>query len=196
MTRMAAAILLAAWTTTPSSAAVTAKLASGSHVWLEGDSTLHPYSSTAAVVEVTLTLEPSGAVPQTVAAAVAAQSAAKMTVRIPVKTFKSEHKGLDKNLRKALRAEQHPDIIFVMKGYKLVKEAAATSVVAWGDLSVAGKTKEETLKGILSIKDGRTLIDGEQPLSMTDFGVKPPTMMMGAVKTQDRVVVKFHLELQ
>ena len=30
---------------------------------------------------------------------------------------------------------------------------------------------------------------------MTDFGVKPPTMMMGTIKTSDRIVVKFHLVL-
>ena len=46
------------------------------------------------------------------------------------------------------------------------------------------------------MREGRAVIDGEQPLLMTDFGVKPPSMFLGTVKTQDRIVVKFHLELE
>ena len=30
---------------------------------------------------------------------------------------------------------------------------------------------------------------------MTDFGVKPPTMIMGTIKTADKVSIKYHLEL-
>jgi hypothetical protein len=33
------------------------------------------------------------------------------------------------------------------------------------------------------------------PLRMTQFGIKPPTMMMGALRTSDDVVIHFDLLL-
>jgi hypothetical protein len=30
---------------------------------------------------------------------------------------------------------------------------------------------------------------------MTDFGIKPPTMFMGMLKTDDKITVKFELQL-
>lgn len=173
--------------------AATAKLGAASTVKLEGKSTLHPFESVCKEFALDMTL-PGDALPKSIEA----QSQGGMTVKIPVSCLKSEHGGLDKNLQKALGAKENPDIVFVMKGYKLEKEkdSGATSVAAWGDLTVAGKTQAETIKGSLTVKDGRTVIDGEQPLLMTDFGVKPPTMMMGAVKTENRVLVKYHLELE
>jgi hypothetical protein len=171
--------------------AATAKVSQGSTITLEGKSTLHPFESVCKEFSLDLTVPG-----DSLAKGIEAQAQGGMTVKIPVACLKSEHSGLDKNLQKALNAKENPDIVFLMKGYKLEKDSGASSVVAWGDLTVAGKSQAETLKGSLSAKDGRTVIDGEQPLLMTDFGVKPPTMMMGAVKTENRVVVKFHLELE
>lgn len=188
--RVAAALLLL----TRTAGAATAYLGAGSLIRLEGKSTIHPWRSESK--EFSLDMDIAPGTPQTLAAGIEAQSAGRMTVKIPVKSLKSEHGGLDKNLRKALDAEKNPDIVFVMRSYKLAKEEGAAKVVATGDLTVAGKTKEETLTGALKLENGRAVVDGEQPLLMTDFGVKPPTMMMGAVKTDDKVVIKFHLELE
>lgn len=45
------------------------------------------------------------------------------------------------------------------------------------------------------MKDGRLVVDGEQPLLMSDYGIEPPKMMLGTVKTDDKALVKYHLEL-
>jgi hypothetical protein len=36
---------------------------------------------------------------------------------------------------------------------------------------------------------------GTRDLLMTDFGIKPPTMFMGMLKTHDKVVVTIELQL-
>ena len=35
--------------------------------------------------------------------------------------------------------------------------------------------------------------EGELPLLMTDFGVKPPTAMFGTLRTDNKITVKFSL---
>lgn len=34
---------------------------------------------------------------------------------------------------------------------------------------------------------------GEHPLLMTDYGIKPPKLAMGTLKTQNGIVVRFNL---
>jgi len=186
-----AAACLAAWART--AAATTATLAPESRLELEGTSTLHPWEAKTSALQVALAFpNANGAL----AGAVETQSPATMTVAIPVKALKSEHSGLDKNMQKALKADQFPDITFALQSYQLKKDKdAAQTIVAAGELAIAGVKKPATLTATVTQKDGRLVLDGEQPVLMTDFGIKPPTMMMGSIKTGDRVVVKYHLEL-
>ena len=164
----------------------------GSRLWLEGTSTLHPYSSTATTVQAALEIGTPGA-----AGALAAAQAGKpasLSLAVPVAGLKSAHTGLDKNLRAALKAEAFPEIAFTLDAYRKAPEGPGR-FLATGRLSVAGRTNPIELEVALSAREGVLLVDGEEPLSMTDYGITPPKMMLGAIKTGDRVVVKFHLEL-
>ena len=176
--------------------AADARLGPASRVWLEGDSTLHAFTSASRDFRVELAVPPPAGAARTLGAGIEAEAPATMKVTIPVASLKSDSGGLDKNLRKALRADKDPDIVFVLKEYRLEKSSAAASVIARGALSIAGRILDRTIEARLSTQDGRVVLDGEHPLLMTEFGIKPPTMMLGAVKTQDRIVVKFHLELE
>lgn len=168
-------------------AAVELTVAPSSKLWLEGDSTLHPFSSTSTAVSATLTLE----APGDAAAALAAKAPARMTLSVPVASLKSAHGGLDKNLQKALLADKNPAITFSMRSYKV----EGGRVIAEGELSIAGKARGVVLDSSLENKGGKLLLAGSQALKMTDFGVKPPSMMLGAVKTSDDVMVRWQLEL-
>lgn len=164
----------------------------GSRLWLEGTSTLHPYSSTATAVLAELKIEAAGA-----AGALAAAQAGKpasLSLAVPVAGLKSEHSGLDKNLRAALKAEEFPEIAFTLDAYRKAPEGSGR-FLATGKLSVAGRSNPIELEVALAARDGVLLVEGEEPLLMTDYGIKPPKMMLGAIKTGDRVVVKFRLEL-
>lgn len=168
-------------------AAAELALAPSSRLWLEGDSSLHPYSSTAAVLNLAFTLE----APGPAAAAISTKAPARMTLRIPVADLKSAHAGLDKNLRKTLKAAEHPDIVFTLRSYAL-KDG---NITAEGELTVAGRSRGVVLAARYGARDGAVTVEGEQALLMSDFGIKPPSMMLGAIKTADAVTVKYRLEL-
>ena len=42
---------------------------------------------------------------------------------------------------------------------------------------------------------GALRVVGNKELRMSDFGVKPPVLMLGAIKTDDRIEVRFDLRL-
>ena len=43
------------------------------------------------------------------------------------------------------------------------------------------------------LANGQVRLQGEHPLLMTDYGLTPPSAMFGALRTADKVTVKFDL---
>ena len=168
----------------------TLKLSEGSWLRLSGDSTLHPFTSTATIMS--LDMELSG---EALASALGARAPASMTLRIPVEGLKSNSEGLDKNLRKAMKVkgDENKEIVFTLSSYKLLE--GGKRIAAAGSLEISGAKKDVTVEGALGLDVGRAVVDGSHELNMSEYGIKPPTMMLGAVKVKDRVVVRFHLEL-
>ena len=64
------------------------------------------------------------------------------------------------------------------------------------DLCFAGAAEQARLvaSGEVSARELVEAITGELPLLMTDFGIKPPSFMFGALKVGNEVKVKFTLK--
>lgn len=114
------------------------------------------------------------------------------------KSLKSEHNAMDKNAYKALKAEQHPTITFIASsGTVTGSPSAGYTVKSTGKLTIAGTTKDAEVIGVCKINADKSItITGSTQISMKNFGMTPPSFMMGAVKTGNDVVLKFNLTLR
>jgi polyisoprenoid-binding protein YceI len=158
---------------------------------IDGTSTMHDYTlstktvtmnSTTALADIESLLQP-GAL-QT------------LELQIPVDSFTSERDGLKKEMLKALHADKHPDITYKLKAYEIEPSAGGGIIVKpAGTLTVAGA--ERPIDLVLEVKETASglQVRGRHDLSMKAFGVKPPTMFMGMLKTNDKVTIKFDLQL-
>jgi polyisoprenoid-binding protein YceI len=106
---------------------------------------------------------------------------------IPAASLSSPKAGLDKNMHKALKVEQHPDITFRLARL----EGPAEALRAVGTLRIAGVEREVVLTLKTERRDGALLVKGQLPILMTDYGIKPPTAMLGMLKTDPKVTVSF-----
>lgn len=169
-------------------------LAPQSKLWLEGDSTLHKYSSAAAEIEFSAGIAPGA--PSSLEEAVKSGRVRDLRLAVPVDRLRSGESGLDKNMLRALKGADHPEIVFKMEGYKIAGDSGRAKISASGTLSIAGVDRPAEIEASVTMGGDHMVIEGEQPLVMTDFGIKPPKFMLGAIKVDKRVVVKFHLELE
>ncbi|HEV3073741.1 MAG TPA: YceI family protein [Thermoanaerobaculia bacterium] len=193
---LAVAISLAA--AQPAPPAASFSLAPGSRLSLEGQSTLHAYSSTATQVEATAEFDGTFAAGSADArAAVAAGALKSLRVAVPVAGLKSGEGGLDKNMQKALKQDTSPVIRFTLVDYKAEEAKDGSLLVkAHGRLSVAGVEKETVVEATCRFGPGGVEVSGAKDVLMSDFGIKPPVMMLGTIKTADKVVVRFALKLK
>lgn len=164
-------------------------VAKDAHLWLEGDSTLHKYKLDASKFTLEfVTADAAGDAAQIVTT----NGVKSFDFRVRVADLTSGDKGLDDNMRKALLAEANPEITFRMQSYQTT--------------AVTGGTFTAHLKGILAIAGTQHLSEldvqgtpsangvhfvGEKRVLMSSYGVKPPVLMLGTIKTADAVVVKF-----
>ena len=115
-------------------------------------------------------------------------------VAIPAATLTSPKEGLDKNMHKALKVQEYADITFRLVRFETANKADGCAR-AIGMLRIAGVEKEVAID-ITTKRKGSTLsVQGTMDMLMTDYGIKPPTAMLGMLKTDPRVTVTFETVL-
>lgn len=112
-------------------------------------------------------------------------------VVVPIAALKSDRDNFTADMHVALKATQYPEIVFSLN--RLEKKPGGAN--AFGVLKVAGVEKEIVLPLITTLRSGNMLVLGQVQIDMTDFGIAPPTAMMGMLKTDPKVTIKFETTL-
>ncbi|MBC7523491.1 MAG: YceI family protein [Flavobacterium sp.] len=114
-------------------------------------------------------------------------------IKIDVKSLKSGNGIMDSKTYNAFDFKKNPYIVFQLTEMSQSKLSDNDSeIILIGNLSFAGATRKISIKTIGKItKLGDYQLKGSVPLKMTDFKMKPPTAMLGIMKTGDVVTIKF-----
>lgn len=105
---------------------------------------------------------------------------------------------MDAKMQDALNSSRFSQITYVMGSCKYISELNGLSrVSSTGNLTVSGKTKSITvISNLKTLQDKTIEVTGEFEVHMTDFGIEPPTALLGTLKTANRVKVNYKLILQ
>ena len=118
-----------------------------------------------------------------------------ININVGVKTLISGKKVMDKKCYKALLYKEHPHINYQFKSIKEIKLKVDNTYTATlsGALTIAGKTKLAEILVEIILKDDNINIKGKKALKMSDFDVKPPTALLGTIKTGNDITIEFNL---
>ena len=166
-----------------------------SKLWIEGTSNLHGWSCKATTLDAAVEIDAAAAAQLTAAAPKALK---KVQVKVPVKSIKCGHGGMDDNVYKALKADESPDISYILATFEAAPGEAKDSFTLHtvGTLSIAGMENKISMDVIATrLPDGTVKATGTVPIKMTDFGIKPPPAIFGRLKTGDEVKVNFELSV-
>jgi hypothetical protein len=173
----------------------------GSSLWFKGTSTMHDFECRTDSTVITMTRDEAAPAPRDAAALLSLMRSLgvrEVDAIVPVRTLKHEKDGLVKNMRKALKAEQYPDIVFHLERYTLSDSGTVADTLAMnaqGTLTITGVTKPISIRLRAYPADGGVRVEGRHALKMSEYGIKPPKMMLGTVKVGDSVTVGFKLQL-
>ena len=118
-----------------------------------------------------------------------------LSFSLPVTALKSDEKKLDRNAYKALKTGSFKNITYKLLAATVLPGTLNRYLVKTrGNLTIAGVTKEITMDVYCVVnKDASITCTGSDKLNMTDYNVKPPSFMLGAMKTGNAVTLDFSL---
>ena len=153
-----------------------------SKLWVEGTSTVHDWECQVEQFAGTVNAEVADA-------SLAGLSTTTLTV--PVQGIDCDNGTMNGKVRDALGSS--PIRYALTSATVGAPEADGWfSIRTTGQLTIAGATQavQMNVKG-KALDGGRFRLTGQHALKMTDFGVDPPTAMLGTLKTGDQVTVHF-----
>jgi len=160
-------------------------------VTIQGTSTLHDWTIKGSIIGGQLRMD--GEWKADAAAQIKIQS---IDLTIPVNSLKSsEGGGMDNTTYDALKSKQNPTLTYHLTEASLKTPPSKTDPAyhfkATGQLTVAGTQRPSELDlDVLPEADGRMTITTQTKMKMSDFGVAPPTAMLGIIKSGDAITVK------
>ncbi|GAC1465140.1 MAG: hypothetical protein PVSMB1_14960 [Gemmatimonadaceae bacterium] len=164
-------------------------------ITISGTSNIHAYTASTTTVRVTRA-QVAGAQegPDFWASVLTPGVVQAFEIAIPAATLTSPVEGIDKNMHAALQVTGHPDIVFRLLRLE-PSPGVAGALRGVGVLQIAGVDREVSLDIKTERKNATLNVQGRVRLLMTDFGIKPPTAMLGMLKTDPKVTVTFETVL-
>ena len=193
--RLAQAALCIVPTVTPWAAIGTQMtLGTQSRLWVNGTSTVRSFECKAA--EFDAAIESTG--PGAAKAVAGGEKAVRtVTLTVPAARLDCANGTMNEHMLKALKAKEHGTITFKLSSYDVAPEGAQVKGALKGELTLGGVTKPVTISALgAAMPDGTLHVTGVYELKMTDYGLKPPSLMMGTMKVHDAVKVSFDLILK
>jgi len=160
-----------------------------SRLWVDGTSSVRSFSCKATDFNVDL-----DAGPGLTAAVLSGQKAVKtVTVTVPSAKLDCGNGTMNDHMREAIKADESPTIQFKLTGYDIAaKGADSVSGTLNGSLTLGGATRDIEIPVVARNKgDGTLDVTGSYPLSLKNFGLKPPSLFFGRMKVGDVVKVNF-----
>ena len=165
-----------------------------SRLWVKGTSSVRGFECQAAVFDAQVASAGADAV-----AAVLAGEKGVQAVQVTVAADKLDCRNgtMNGHMLKAIKASEHPTITFALTSYDLAKVDDSLRVEMKGALTLGGTTNEIVVNATAKPGPDNTLqVAGTHVLSMKDYGLKPPSLMLGTMKVHDKLTVGFDLILK
>jgi polyisoprenoid-binding protein YceI len=98
------------------------------------------------------------------------------------------------NIRRMLEPDRHPPLRFRLRALQHVRPRDdGFEAVALGDLTIRGVTRPATTVVRVRFDGDEVKAEGEFPVRMSDFHIRPPRLFMGMLRTNDDVLVRYRV---
>lgn len=164
-----------------------------SQLWVEGKSTIRDWKCAAASIQTTI--DGQGENPVRLVSA-GEKAITSVDLSLPTAKLDCGNKTMNKHMLKALKAEEHSAIAFKLDSYELVSANGSQKGSLRGALKLGGTEQPVEIEVDISMTtEGYLRVSGTYALVMSQYGIKPPSLMLGTMKVRDQVVVGFDLLL-
>lgn len=164
-----------------------------SRLWIDGTSTIRSFSCKAGEVNAVVEANGPNAIPQLLTGDKGVKA---VKVTVPAERLDCGNGTMNEHMRKAIKLEENKTIEFRLTDYDVTRGADGIAGTINGTLLLGGVTKPITMKAEGKPEGGMLHVTGSYDLNMTEYGLKPPTLMFGRIKVGQTVKVNYDLLLK
>lgn len=126
------------------------------------------------------------------------KSLTSLNFSVNAKSLKSESTSMNNRTYKAIKADAYPQITFKLREATVTpQQKNKFTVNATGTLTIAGVSKVISLQVNGEVKSDNTIVcSGQENIRLTDYGIQPPSFMLGAMKVGNDLSIAFTLHLK
>lgn len=125
-------------------------------------------------------------------------------LQVRVEALSCGNAGMEKDMRKALKASDHPHIQYELERvvdvrWELSQETARPvfHLTTRGQLTLAGEKRTVPMDvRVERLDEGRFAVVGAKTLDMADFNIEPPSAFFGLIRADSAVTVVFDLVVE
>ncbi len=177
------------------------KIEEGGKLWISGSATIVDYTCKARELSGNGTIKYKGQPRKNVRES----GDVNITVSIPVHSLDCGKKPMNRDMYEALKANSHPNIHYELLDALLVDSTSANgnegpswmNIKTTGILEIAGvrDTTEILIRGKIT-DNNRFRVKGSKHISMDTFNIDPPTALLGLIKANKELTVKFDVAVR
>jgi polyisoprenoid-binding protein YceI len=164
-----------------------------SRLWIDGTSTIRSFTCRAGEVNAVVEVNGANAIPGLL---IGEKGVKAVQVTVPAEKMDCGNGKMNDHMRNALKVTENPTITFNLTNYDVTKNADGISGTINGTLDLGGVKKPVSLQATGAPEGGMLHVNGVYELRMTDYGLKPPSLMFGRIKVGETVKVGFDLLLK
>lgn len=169
-------------------AQTTYKLATGQDVYIKvsGSSNVHDWTMISTLME-------SNGVFTTGAQTLTAIKS--FNFQLAVKSLKSEHKTMDSRMYKSVNESKYPTISYKLISATITQTSKGKCLIeSKGELTIGGATQPITMEVTAAVNfDNSITINGSKKIQLTDYGITPPSFMLGTMKVYNDLTIQFNI---
>lgn len=115
--------------------------------------------------------------------------------QLAVKSLKSEHESMDGRMYKSVNENKFPTISYKLNSATITTISKGKFLInSKGDLTISGVTQAINMDVTATVNtDNSISCNGSKKIQLTDYGIKPPTFMLGAMKVYNDLNIQFNL---
>ncbi|MDB5252780.1 MAG: YceI family protein [Flaviaesturariibacter sp.] len=127
-------------------------------------------------------------------------SFSSLSFAVPVESLKSGHSTMDKNAYRAMNTKKNAGISFVISSVNSITASSANTYKfnGTGKLTIGGVTKLTPMTATLVYNpaDKSFTCTGTKTFNMSEYGIKPPTAVLGTIKTGDAISIHYAIRIK
>jgi polyisoprenoid-binding protein YceI len=160
-----------------------------SRIWVKGSSTVRDYTCNAKTIDAAISTKPAEG-----AALPLEQLVENGRVSVAVAALECGNDKMNEHMRKALKSTDNPQLLFELTSYTI---GTANAVTLYGKLTLAGRALPIEITGTIAEPEGGLIrVNATKQIKMTEWGIKPPTLMLGTLKVHDPVTIGLDILLK